>query len=58
MSYCYLDYEAGPCYAYIPRFYYNSDSDSCEYFIYGGCLGNDNNFDTLEECESTCLSSS
>ncbi|XP_077551055.1 papilin-like isoform X2 [Haemaphysalis longicornis] len=51
---CYLPKEKGPCYAYFPRFYYNSNTERCEEFIYGGCRGNANNFNTVEECKNTC----
>lgn len=49
---CQLPGVVGPCEAYIPRFYYNAVTDQCESFIYGGCDGNANNFQTLEECEA------
>jgi hypothetical protein len=44
----------GPCKALIPRFYYNAESGKCEPFDYGGCQGNANNFETLQECEKAC----
>ena len=28
----------------------------CEEFSYGGCLGNDNRFETLDVCETRCVS--
>ena len=43
----------GPCYARIPR--YTFQSGQCIKFYYGGCLGNDNNFKTMQECEAKCL---
>ncbi|KAH0619352.1 hypothetical protein JD844_019397 [Phrynosoma platyrhinos] len=46
--------EPGPCYAYLPRYFYNTASKRCEKFIYGGCRGNKNNFKTLEQCRRTC----
>ncbi|XP_032394949.1 carboxypeptidase inhibitor SmCI isoform X3 [Etheostoma spectabile] len=46
--------ETGPCYAYMPRYYYNSFSMSCQLFTYGGCLGNQNNFETEKECMERC----
>ena len=51
---CSLSPETGVCLAYFPRYFYNSTSGECELFIYGGCQGNSNNFDTIEQCESTC----
>lgn len=51
---CYLPKVIGPCYGHIPRFYYNSTTEMCEEFIYGGCRGNENNFATIELCQNTC----
>ncbi|KAH8283625.1 hypothetical protein KR018_009839 [Drosophila ironensis] len=42
------------CTAYMPRYSYHPESNSCERFIYGGCGGNDNRFFTQEECEQKC----
>jgi len=42
----------------MPRYFYNSTSEQCENFIYGGCLGNDNNFETQESCAEECLATS
>lgn len=55
---CYLPMETGPCLDYVPRFYYNSTSERCEQFIYGGCSGNGNNFNTLGKCQDTCETTS
>ena len=44
----------GLCKAYMPRFYYNNKTNECEDFVYGGCGGNGNNFETKEVCEKTC----
>ena len=51
---CTLKADPGPCEAAIPRYFYNTGTRRCERFIFGGCLGNENNFETLEECEKTC----
>ncbi|XP_022242306.1 PI-actitoxin-Aeq3b-like [Limulus polyphemus] len=51
---CDLEPETGPCGAYIPRFYFNKETETCEQFIYGGCGGNRNNFETIEECHEVC----
>ncbi|XP_067122223.1 papilin-like [Centruroides vittatus] len=51
---CFQEKVVGPCRAAFPRFYYNQKSGRCESFIYGGCQGNENNFETLDECQDTC----
>lgn len=44
----------GPCRAAVPRWYYNKETSRCTSFTYGGCQGNGNNFETLEQCQSIC----
>ena len=51
---CKLAPVPGPCKGHFPKHYYNSESGKCEIFIYGGCGGNANRFDTLEECKEEC----
>ncbi|KAM5327960.1 tissue factor pathway inhibitor [Glossophaga mutica] len=53
-DFCFLEEEVGICRAYFTRYFYNNQSKQCESFIYGGCLGNMNNFESLEECKNTC----
>ncbi|XP_063744596.1 tissue factor pathway inhibitor a isoform X4 [Eleginops maclovinus] len=52
---CALKDEPGPCKAIKDRFFFNVDTGGCELFEYGGCGGNDNNFETSEACEETCV---
>uniref|UniRef100_A0A8D0BUG5 Uncharacterized protein n=1 Tax=Salvator merianae TaxID=96440 RepID=A0A8D0BUG5_SALMN len=52
---CFLPADRGPCKAYKSHFFYNPDSNQCEKFIYGGCQGNENNFETLQKCRDTCV---
>ncbi|MBN3321556.1 TFPI1 inhibitor, partial [Atractosteus spatula] len=47
--------DEGPCKASKLSFYFNVNTHKCETFLYGGCLGNANNFETLAECEEKCL---
>ncbi|XP_067907444.1 tissue factor pathway inhibitor 2 isoform X2 [Heterodontus francisci] len=51
---CLLLPDIGPCKALFPRFYYNRYTQICEKFTYGGCMGNENNFETLKECSLHC----
>lgn len=45
---------SGNCDAYFPAFAFNAQTGLCENFVYGGCGGNDNRFQTLEECLDAC----
>ncbi|CAM5097864.1 unnamed protein product [Natator depressus] len=51
---CHLPSVCGYCKARFPRFFYNWSSQACEEFVYGGCGGNRNNFETKEECLQAC----
>ncbi|XP_070588010.1 tissue factor pathway inhibitor isoform X2 [Erythrolamprus reginae] len=53
-SFCLLEDDPGICRGLILRYFYNKESQQCETFQYGGCLGNQNNFKTLQECQNTC----
>uniref|UniRef100_A0A3Q3XGU2 Protein AMBP n=1 Tax=Mola mola TaxID=94237 RepID=A0A3Q3XGU2_MOLML len=46
--------DVGPCFGIHLRYFYNSTSMSCELFKFGGCLGNQNNFETERECLQRC----
>ncbi|KAF4108797.1 tissue factor pathway inhibitor a isoform X1 [Onychostoma macrolepis] len=52
---CALKKDEGPCKAIKDRLYFDIDTGRCELFEYGGCQGNANNFETLQECEEMCL---
>ena len=49
--------EEGTCYDYVLRYSYVSSSGECEPFYYGGCEGNDNRFESTDECEAECMTS-
>jgi hypothetical protein len=51
---CQLPSDVGPCEAIVPRWFHNAETGECERFIWGGCGGNANNFETREACERTC----
>jgi hypothetical protein len=49
---CLLPYDAGPCLASIRKFAFVEGE--CREVTYGNCEGNDNRFDSLEECLAYC----
>ncbi|CDS36963.1 trypsin inhibitor [Echinococcus multilocularis] len=57
MSYinrCNLPISSGRCRGYFLRYGYDSKTDECRRFVYGGCRGNRNNFFTYKECMKRC----
>ncbi|NXD69689.1 TFPI1 inhibitor, partial [Eolophus roseicapillus] len=53
-NFCFHEKDPGICRGYFSRYFYNKETKLCEVFKYGGCLGNQNNFKNLEECQTTC----
>ncbi|HVK70683.1 MAG TPA: BPTI/Kunitz domain-containing protein [Polyangium sp.] len=45
---------SGPCRAAFRRFAFNRAVGRCVPFVYGGCQGNRNNFDSLRACQRIC----
>ncbi|XP_060947820.1 kunitz-type protease inhibitor 1-like, partial [Limanda limanda] len=44
----------GPCRADLTRWYYDPLDRKCHRFTYGGCQGNENNFEDEDKCGDTC----
>ena len=51
---CQLKPESGQCRAAHQRYWFDADNGQCRAFIWGGC-GGVVPFDTLEDCQQTCL---
>lgn len=53
-EYCVPKADTGLCRAAFTRWYYNTETNSCDIFIFGGCKGNKNNYVSKEECMHYC----
>ena len=53
---CTLPMDQGICLGNIQRYFYNTVTQRCEIFFWGGCFGNDNKFNSLHDCEEMCSS--
>ena len=51
---CTLPKDDGPCVDYFQRWYYDKSDGYCKEFVYGGCEGNNNRFESEETCRSAC----
>ncbi|XP_078257632.1 WAP, Kazal, immunoglobulin, Kunitz and NTR domain-containing protein 2-like [Rhinoraja longicauda] len=51
---CGLPALQGGCRVWEPRWAYSGLHRQCQPFIYGGCGGNENNFESRETCEEIC----
>jgi hypothetical protein len=51
---CTLPPDPGPCDAAIRAYAFDAETRLCLPYIFGGCEGNPNHFDTIEECYAVC----
>ncbi|XP_023214688.1 kunitz-type serine protease inhibitor homolog beta-bungarotoxin B6 chain-like [Centruroides sculpturatus] len=51
---CHLQPDERPCSHIRFSYYHNISTRKCELFRYGGCLGNGNHFESLQECCDRC----
>ncbi|VDN39491.1 unnamed protein product [Dibothriocephalus latus] len=46
--------DPGNCMAYFPHYGFHEGLQQCVRFAYGGCGGNANRFNSMQECRSVC----
>ncbi|XP_050925886.1 LOW QUALITY PROTEIN: tissue factor pathway inhibitor a [Lates calcarifer] len=51
---CHLAEAPGPCRGLVTRYFFDTKSQRCKHFFYGGCFGNANNFRSMAECQTKC----
>ncbi len=51
---CQLPADIGPCDGVCSRWFFNTETGSCEQFDFGCCDGNENNFETQADCIREC----
>ncbi|EYB92941.1 hypothetical protein Y032_0188g1149 [Ancylostoma ceylanicum] len=51
---CSYDPDPGPCNQLRYMWFYNQTRGTCNQFLYGGCEGNSNRFESFEVCQKNC----
>ncbi|XP_037542087.1 collagen alpha-1(XXVIII) chain [Nematolebias whitei] len=52
---CDLTIDQGTCRDYVIRWYYDKQANACAQFWFGGCGGNENRYETEDECREACV---
>lgn len=52
---CNLDIDYGDCESYVHKWYFDRDTKRCNTFVWGGCGGNGNRFNSQSDCLEQCL---
>ncbi|KAL6432320.1 hypothetical protein ACFW04_006749 [Cataglyphis niger] len=52
---CLAKMETGPCTNFVYKWYFNKTEGKCRPFPYGGCKGNDNRYNSEDECLHYCV---
>ena len=55
-SVCDMPKVSGTCKERLVRYYYDNGKKKCDNFLFSGCGGNMNNFDTIGQCNMKCES--
>lgn len=55
---CMQPVDPGTCRKIMLRWYFSAEDESCAPFYYSGCDGNENNFETYQECFAICTKAS
>ncbi|KAJ8246655.1 hypothetical protein GJAV_G00253950 [Gymnothorax javanicus] len=51
---CWEPADSGPCSDWLPRWHFHHEDRRCSPFLFGGCGGNRNNFESEQYCLSVC----
>ncbi|KAM9294192.1 kunitz-type protease inhibitor 1 [Gastrophryne carolinensis] len=54
-EYCFAEKKTGRCRGSFKRWWFNSETNECESFTFGGCLPNKNNYVRQEDCTLACV---
>ncbi|KAM4671189.1 uncharacterized protein AAGF69_003796 [Amazona ochrocephala] len=54
---CLQPMDEGSCQHYTLLWYYHAEANACRPFVFGGCRGNSNRFETKWRCEQQCRTS-
>ncbi|KAM6089735.1 uncharacterized protein LJ206_004050 [Theristicus caerulescens] len=54
---CLQPMDEGSCQHYALLWYYHAEANACRPFVFGGCQGNSNRFETKWKCERRCKTS-